>query len=715
MATEETLKISVRLQDFASAQFSKLNATVKGFGTGAVGAFKTVTGAVFSLKGALAGLGVAFTIKGLTDLVKATANEADELRDLGIQLGTTTEFLSELKFAGSQAGFGIGELEVGLRTLGKNLGEVAATGGGPALKALQQLDKKTQDLLLSQAPLAEKFLATARAIRALPESERLFVTSKLFGRGGGTFLQLFAEDLDKATAKARELGLSISGPAAAGADKFNDALGELSGALKGLRNQVILPLLPELTKLSNAITEGIVANRPQIVAFFADVVQGAGAFAQSISNVVASLEESLGGLTKFGARAAFAKQLLLDLPSDLVTGLFKSQQEFESGLKKIGERSNQLVDEIFANAEENGKRIRQLGKDAAEGAKSAADAIRGLGKPVVDLDAEFEEILRRIAEVPGEEVEASKGLIKSIRDRISATIEDGKQFVATGLTKLRSLEDQRILIDDLNRKEDKLFQKRLRQGQELFEAQQRFAGQRAEQLRQDQDEADALNRAQNAVSGLRNAFSTLREDAKEFGFAARDAVLGVADALAGNTTEALLDVIEGTKSAKKAFRDLAKQILIDIARIIISTIILKAVQGGLGGVGGLLLPTPSRNPGGVAFAAKGLVAPGPLRPVRGLAQGDVIRPPGALFAVAEAGRSEAVLPLARTRTGDLGVQTVGRGQQQAGPPSITVIQNFNGLVVGEKQLFQRNKEEIEAAIAAKYASSATYREQLRAA
>jgi hypothetical protein len=735
VASSEQLNIEVRLRDFASAQFGKLNSVVKGFGSGALGAFKSVTGAVFSLKGALAGLGVAFTIKGLTDLVKATANEADSLRDLSKQLGTSTEFLSELQFAGGQAGVGIGELEVGIRTLGKNLGEIAATGGGPALKALKQLDQQTQDLLTSNASLSDKFLATARAIRALPESEKLFVTSKLFGRGGGSFLQLFAEDLDAATKKARELGLSISGPAAAGADKFNDAIGELSGALKGFRNQVILPLLPELSRIFTSATESLVANRPAILRFFADIIQSAGEFGTIVGKTFQGISEVVNfaqtALTDFNFNSATNEvnkiQRRIEALNDQLTKLsdqgvdifgdptrsaaiFAERRKEQAALAAAQKELNDITQRSADLSTAQAKQAELASGGVERGAKAAADAIRGVAdaqeevlknNKALALSNELVPLLptEKLTEAYEDQDKVLKDLVRSVKDRVAATVDGGRALVVSGLAELKALDDRRLAVEELNAAEDKAFRKRLRQSQELIEAQQEFAGRRNEQLRLAADEEAQLQRAQNAVSGLTGAFSKLREDSKEFGFAARDAVLGVSDALATNLSDGLIAVAEGTKSAKEAFRDFAKSTLNDIQRIIIQTLILKAVQSSLGSIGGL------------AFAQGGVIAGSPER-VPGLARGDVIAPPGGTFQIAEAGRPEAVLPLMRNSRGDLGVQTVGARGGNSQVVNVTV--NYNGTI-GEKALFARNVEQIRQAVAQGVRESSNYREQLRAA
>jgi hypothetical protein len=718
---EEKLQITVQLRDLASASFSKLNATVKGFGTGALGAFKGVVGAVFSLKGALAGLGVALTVRGIKDLITSTADEADELRDLSNQLGSTTEFLSELKFAGSQAGVEIGELEIALRTLRKNLGEVAATGKGEALEALNRLDDATKKTALGSRSLEEKFAALARGIKALPESEKLFVTSKLFGRGGGKLLQIIADDFDKAQAAAKRFGLSISKEAADNADAFNDAIGELGGALKGLKNQVILPLLPELKKFTEALTEGLVKNRPAILNFFADVIEGAGQFSRSFAEIGAAFQETFGAIGNVVTRAQILKKTFIEIPaataaaittgvSKFVTGIGADTSKITDDIRRIYREASELADTLDEAGKKGAASLRTLGNDAAESAKKGAGAIRDIAKAqeaaqrgggfaairnsLIPFNKEIGEAISRIKDFQREADVASADYVLGAEARADADAEWVNEQIALLDEAIAANEKYSGAVQGQIKDELKL-------RQELNDKQIEFAS----ELRQ-QNETNRQLAAQqyDALAGASAGFRQLRDESTQWGLAAKQAVLDVAGSLSSNLTDGILSVVDGTKSFKEAFRDTAKSILQDIARIIIQTLILKAVQSGLGGIGGAI--------GG---AAKGAVFPGPIEPVRGLASGDVIRPPGGLFRVGEGSKSEAVMPLARTRSGDLGVQVADGSAGGGMVQNIYLTVNYNGTITGEKALLIRNAETVRNLVAEKLQRSAPYREALRTA
>ncbi len=654
----EKLKIEVSVKDLASKQFSALGGVVSKFGGGALSAFKSIGNAVFSLKGALAGLGVALTVKGITDLVNATADEADELRDLSKQLGTSTEFLSEFKFAAGQAGVEISEVEVGLRTLRKNLGEIAVTGKGEAQEALNLLSRSFNNLVDDGASLEEIVKGLAKELQKLPEQERVFAASKLFGgRQGATFLQIFADDLDAATAKARELGTTISGKAADDADAFNDAIGELKGSLVGLRNQAILPLLPELKKLIQEITRFIVEEKPRILGFFADFVEGAGEAAQSVKNLADAVRDPGGAFVDFFT---------------------------EVGLTIGGD--TEKLKEFTANQQKSSRAI-------ADGAKDAAKAIRDLANAKNEAAISDEELLRRIAD-NGELTDAYKDQKTSI---------DGLVGSATRLNSVRAQASTEPLVPLFPSTDvDEVRKDQLALNEAIFdEAKARAAV--GEEIKKRQQ---SLREQQNAAAGASAAFKTLTADSKKFGEAANEAILNIAGSLSNNLTEGIIDLTDGVGSAREAFSKLAKSAVADIQRIIIQTLILKAIQAGVGGIGGLLAPTPT---GG---AAKGGVFPGTFQPISGsMAGGGVVRSRG-LFELAEGQNAEAVVPLPDNRS--VPVKFVGGSPGAQGGGDIYVTVNYNGTI-GEKALFARNAEQIRQAVAQGVRSSPNYREQIRTA
>lgn len=133
------------------------------------------------------------------------------------------------------------------------------------------------------------------------------------------------------------------------------------------------------------------------------------------------------------------------------------------------------------------------------------------------------------------------------------------------------------------------------------------------------------------VAGSKKAIAAWQD----FGKAGMDAAQQIVGGGLDGLTDAFTDIITGTKSAKEAFKDFAKAMLADLARIIVKLFLMKALQGFMGGGfedGGIA-------PGGVTET----------RPVRKFAKGGIARRP--MHAIFGEGRTaEAFVPLPDNRS-----------------------------------------------------------------
>ena len=133
----------------------------------------------------------------------------------------------------------------------------------------------------------------------------------------------------------------------------------------------------------------------------------------------------------------------------------------------------------------------------------------------------------------------------------------------------------------------------------------------------------------------------------------------------GQFEDAFMSIIDGTKSLEDAFRDMARQIIAELMRVLVVQTMVKSFTGGL----------PFFNANGNAFS-NGNVVP--------YANGGVVGGPtyfpmagGKTGLMGEAG-PEAIMPLKRGKNGKLGVQFDG-GQQQ----SVNIVQNFQFSANGD--------------------------------
>jgi hypothetical protein len=203
------------------------------------------------LGGALAA-GATAAVAGLVAVTKQAIDAADRLNDISQRLGVSTEALSAWGYAAQQSGTDLEALNTSLTRFTKNVAAAADADSrqGRLFESLGVDIKDANGNLRSVESLlpqvADKFkeLNNATLEAALAQ--------ELFGRSGGEllqFLNLGSDGIAELTERARDLGIIVGQETATAADNFNDTLNDLSNVAKGLGLQVATALLPELTKL----------------------------------------------------------------------------------------------------------------------------------------------------------------------------------------------------------------------------------------------------------------------------------------------------------------------------------------------------------------------------------------------------------------------------------------------------------------------------------
>ena len=128
----------------------------------------------------------------------------------------------------------------------------------------------------------------------------------------------------------------------------------------------------------------------------------------------------------------------------------------------------------------------------------------------------------------------------------------------------------------------------------------------------------------------------------------------LSNSITSNMEGAFMSIVDGSKSAKEAFAQMAKAILADIAKMIIKLLVQKAIMTAMGMADGGVTPAPS-----VVGAANGGVF-SPLKK-NSYTSGGIARGPNAGYAATLHG-NEAVVPLPHNRK--IPVEMKGSGSQQ---------------------------------------------------
>jgi hypothetical protein len=135
----------------------------------------------------------------------------------------------------------------------------------------------------------------------------------------------------------------------------------------------------------------------------------------------------------------------------------------------------------------------------------------------------------------------------------------------------------------------------------------------------------------------------------------RDNMDSLANTIKNSFASAFTSVVDGTKSAKDAFRDMARAVIAELFRILVVQQLVGQIGTALGGMGGI---------GNIRLADGGVMSRGTVVP---FANGGVVGGPtyfpmtgGRTGLMGEAG-PEAIMPLKRGRDGKLGVASEGGG------------------------------------------------------
>lgn len=211
----------------------------------------TAAGSVTSVLG---GLGLALGTGTLIAAIKNTADFADEMGKAAQKVGTTTEALSGLKYAGDLADVSFEQLQVGLGKLAKSA-EDFRDGSKSAVDAFTKIGvdptkyKDTADLFSAVVDRLSKMEDGAR---------KTAIAQEVLGKSGKELIPLInggAEGLKAAAEEAKRFGIIVTNEAAKAAEEFNDNITRLNTAFDGLKISIGNSALPAVASLTQEFVD----------------------------------------------------------------------------------------------------------------------------------------------------------------------------------------------------------------------------------------------------------------------------------------------------------------------------------------------------------------------------------------------------------------------------------------------------------------------------
>jgi putative effector of murein hydrolase len=601
---DATRRVSVRLSvDGAQAAKSEL----RGFGeAGNRSLAQVVTGAqaastALRLLGPVIG---ALSAGGLVAFARSALDTIGGLGELADQAGISTDALQAFQFAATQTGISAEELQRGIQALTRRIAD-AAEGQGDAANQLRRLGIAFLDASGNIRPTETVLADVADAVARVEDpAQRAAIATAVFGDRLGQrlvpFLAPGRAGLQEVIERAIAFGAVADAELIAKADEAADRVAALSSALGSLARASLAQVAPAVTAAAQAIER---------------LIQGPSLRAQREA-LAGEVERIAAELREAEARAAGARKR--------------------------------------ADAEQFGDRVRQLREQLA-----TTQALLG------QVEAQTEAVGARAQRVLNPERSAAPP------QRPVLPIAGGSQ--ASELT--RTLE--RLRAEAL-RQENRATEEALRERERLLQAsltpveryQQRIEAlvtltARLQALGNPLPERAVIAEQEAALAAFNAELARTGETNRVLQDAAQD--LGL------TFSSAFEDAIVRGRRLSEVLQGLAQ----DIARIIVRRSITEPLGGALsrviGGINfsGLFGGGGSSPPGtyyGVPFSAvpnaRGNVfADGRIIPFAagGIVTGPVLFPMrSGMGLMGEAG-PEAILPLARDRSGSLGVRTSGNG------------------------------------------------------
>lgn len=706
-AEKRVLQIEAKLKDFLSRDLNKVEKALTRVGVYGTRAFKGLVSATFNLKTALTGLLAGYTALQGVQAIRRFGEEAEAMLNLARATGDLVENLSELEGALRMVGFEGAAFADTLKGLAQAQSR-AIQGNAETVRAFDDLGISVEELrTLGPSQLFEEM---ARGLELFgTEQEKALALSRVLPEQFQKLLPLLGSGITRfqeAVKEARAVGATITEEQAKIADRLNDAFRKVELAVGSVARELLEAFGPKATAALEKLARAIAANKEQIAAIAAAIGRGIVAAVNLAIDAIVGLIgviESIPGVSlvdtaQLEQEAALIKRKLAEidearsnrplgrepiaLPGVVGGGsvaseaLLAQRREFEFR-RDVARRREQILEELVPQEAELRRALATLETQMSKG---LAGALQGVREQLAsELSAATAEIRASVSSQPvdPDTAAAAVGLppVGSWEEYAERFGKAMQSIQTTGSvfrdTQRQGAPAEPVLAPDNRAQRLALLQQVGSLGADLDEVQDALRAIEQEQIALTLEQAarDGIINAQEleAALGFVNAqfermrsttgggdfFKGFNREAKnalrawtDFTAAGKESAATLIDNGLNGLTNAFASIIDGTKSAKEAFKDFAKAMLADLAKIIARLFVMQALNAFLGLEDGGIVPAMEK--GGVIrkFASGGVNR-----------NGGVAHRPTVLFG--EGRTAEAFVPLPDNRS--IPVSFVGGG------------------------------------------------------
>jgi len=275
---------------------------------------KLISGFVGSVGSLMGPLAAALSFAGFTSKINEALTFIDDLSKRSVRLNIDIADLRGLQLAADLSGVSLGEIEVGARTLTKQV-DALSKGSAKQVALFKELGLTANDVL--DKSLMEQIVAVGKGMGGIESvTRRNAIALELFGRSGLKILPLLANNAEavrSAMSDIQRLGSPISAADGRAVENSNDAYTRLIYTLDNIFQVIGVMLAPALERLyinlAEAIRPGTALN--QMFLSMGQVLALAVNVANELVGFIAFMSEGMGTLTgKFLAGIVVATALI---------------------------------------------------------------------------------------------------------------------------------------------------------------------------------------------------------------------------------------------------------------------------------------------------------------------------------------------------------------------------------------------------------------------
>jgi hypothetical protein len=536
------------------------------------------------LKANLAKMGAAAVAAGaaLAAMAQRGAAEVDRLAKAGRRIDTTVTGMRALELAAGEAGVGVDSLADAVQ----NLDREVASGGKGAAAAMERLGISAKDLQGLEADQKLALIADRVKEMGLSTGEATALLREFGIRNRDMILLLMqgGDALRNARNDIQDYGLAMSRVDAAAIETANDQIGRLRLASQFLQQELARNLMPTFGMLAQSITDSL-KEGGKLRAVLQAIADNARTFLTVVATGIVTLTAykvaliAIAGakvaatIAANGLRSALMK---LGLPAIIIAaGLMVDQ--FVRLIEKTGGWGDavSLLGEI-ASATWNG--IIESAKAIPSGLASVWQNMKAsfLGA-LSDMSLGFADFLQGIAGA-GSGVPILEGMLDGVASAASRARNAARDFG------IASADAGRASVQ-LRNEASSIVTNAFEPARAALEKLNAVMRGNATDTDNAADAANRLNEAMSELTGGGGGSGGAGGGVIE---QAKSAFEQLGQTIQSSMEQGFMAIFDGTKKASGAFKDMARQILAELFRVLVVQRIVGSFGGGgiLGAIGG---------------------------------------------------------------------------------------------------------------------------------